>query len=75
MKFCFELGDTQKHRNDYQFHPVFVRLVVLFGYHEVLRRLRPFNEPVQETCFVRVKPGNALNQPPSKLIPRPQFMT
>jgi hypothetical protein len=61
MKFNLELGDTQKHKIEYQFNQLLGRLVVRLNNQEVFRRVRRFNEPRQEQLLIRADQNGAMD--------------
>ncbi len=54
MKFSIDVGQMKKHRIEYDFNQLLGRLVIRLNQHEVKRRVRLLNEPVQETDWVKI---------------------
>ncbi len=61
MRFRFQVGDTDKHEIECSFNQFLGKLVIRLDRQEIHRRVRIFNEPLQETYQVRVQDGEPLD--------------
>ena len=55
MKFCIEVSEIEKHQIEYDFNQLLGRLIIRLDRKEIMRTIRLFNEPIQETHVVQVK--------------------
>ena len=60
MKFCIEVGDAHQHRVEYHFNQLLGRLVIRLNQKAIKRRVRLFNEPVQEAHVVQIEDGEPM---------------
>jgi hypothetical protein len=54
MKFCIEVGETEKHVIDFQFNQLLGHLVIKVNQKPVKRRVRLIDEPVRETHLIEI---------------------
>jgi hypothetical protein len=54
MKFCLELGETERHLIEFEFNQLLGQLHIRVNRQEIKRQVRLFNEPVRETHVVQV---------------------
>jgi len=66
MKSCIEVGEIEKHQIEYDFNQLLGRLIIRLDRKEIMRTIRLFNEPIQETHVVQVKETEQLAVPIEK---------
>jgi len=54
MKFCLEVGETERHLIEFEFNQLLGQLHIRVNRQEIKRQVRLFNEPVRETHVVQV---------------------
>ncbi len=60
MKFCLEVGETERHLVEFDFNQLLGQILIKVNRKEVKRGVRLFNEPLRETHTIELGDGEHL---------------